>query len=251
MPVGFYALSEQAERDTNDDFFAAESELGLFAVADGIGGRPGASSASRAAVASLRKRIAELPPAERLERGRLRETLAQVNADVIAVGERDARLAGLGTTLSALVVGEKASCLVHVGDSRVYRVRDGGITRLTRDHTVANELVILNRLRPEEVERHPLRGMLSRFLGSTSDAEPEIETFAIDPGECYLLATDGLSAVLPEEDILRICWAELPDGMEAVCRSLTAEALRRHPTDNVTLVALAVGNGVTKGAGAP
>jgi protein phosphatase len=238
MQLRFFALSEQANRETNDDFFAAEAAVGLFAVADGIGGRPGASSASRAAVAALLRRVSDIDPAERLQEARLREAVAAVNADVIAIGERDPRLSGLGTTLSALLLGEAEGCLVHLGDSRVYRLRDGALTRMTQDHTVANELVRLNRLRPDEVERHPLRGTLSRFLGSPSDADPDIHTFRTSPGECFLLATDGLSAVLPEADILRLGIEALPKGMEAVCRSLSAEALRRHPPDNVTVVAV-------------
>ena len=242
MTLQFFGLSEQANRESNDDCFAADGQIGLFAVADGIGGRPGASTASRAAVAALLKRIGGLDRAARFQEDALREALAGVNAEVIAVGERDPELTGLGTTLTALLLGEDEGCLVHLGDSRAYRLRDGALTRLTQDHTVANELVRLNRLRPEEVARHPLRATLSRFIGSPSDADADVHVFHSSPGECFLLATDGLTAVLSEDDILRLSLGALPNGMEAVCRSLAADAVRRSPPDNVTVVAVAVGD---------
>jgi protein phosphatase len=238
MPVAFFGLSETADRDTNDDSFVADPEAGIFAVADGIGGRPGASSASRAAVSSLVRRLGEGAGAGPLGPQGLRSAVAAVNADVIAVGQADPALTGLGTTLSALVLADGTAWLLHLGDSRVYRLRAGGLDRLTRDHTVAQELVRLNRLRPEEAASHPLRGMLSRFLGSATDAEPDVEALPLVPDESFLVLTDGLCSVLDEEELGRLAAAARPSGMEAVCRALVAEALRRHPTDNLTVVAV-------------
>jgi protein phosphatase len=238
MKLRCFGLSERAGRTTNDDTFCSGDDLPVYAVADGIGARAGASVASSIAIRSLTTRVANLGPDDRLDEGQLRDTIVAVNADVMAAGANDPALSGLGTTLSAIVVGPGGSRIIHVGDSRVYLVRDGEISRLTREHTVANDLVEMKRLDPADVEQHPLRSMLSRFLGSPTDAVPDIESLSLQAGDILVLATDGLTAVLSEADILQCCRRELPNGPEALCRRLTTEALKRTPADNVTVVTL-------------
>jgi serine/threonine protein phosphatase PrpC len=138
-----------------------------------------------------------------------------------------------------VVVDGASARLVHLGDSRVYLLRGERLARLTRDHTVARELVELQRISAAEAEVHPLRGMLSRFVGSTADAEPDVAALSLAAGDWLLLATDGLTAVLQEADLLPLCRMEQPRGPEGVCRRLVAEALARHPPDNVTVIAVA------------
>jgi serine/threonine protein phosphatase PrpC len=238
MKLRCYGLSEQAGRDSNDDMFCVPDDRSVFAVADGIGGRPGGSLASRTAIDSLIRHVAGLSPEQRVQADHLRQTVVAINDEVMARGISDPAMAGLGTTLSAVVVGRRESCVVHVGDSRIYLLRDGRLTRLTREHTVAQDLVAMKRLDPSEVARHPLRSTLSRFLGSPVDAEPDVTAFTLQPGDWVLLVTDGLTAVLSEDDILRCCRDVAPKGAEAVCRALTGEALTKCPPDNVTVVAV-------------
>ena len=250
MKLRCFGLSEQAGRTTNDDMFYSGDDLPLYAVADGIGGRAGASIASSIAIRSLTARVARLAANDRLDEGQLRNTIVAVNADVMAAGASDSALSGLGTTLSAIVVASGGSRIIHVGDSRVYLVRNGEISRLTREHTVANDLVEMKRLDPADVQHHPLCSMLSRFLGSPTDAIPDIESLSLQAGDIVVLATDGLTSVLSETDILQCCHRELPNGAEALCRRLTTEALKRTPGDNVTVVTLeAVGDGNADGSG--
>lgn len=231
-----FGISHQAERQTNDDMFCAEPKV--FAVADGIGARSGAAVASRTAIASLARRVSALDAAARLDDDRLRELVQAVNDDVIAQGERDPALHGLGTTLSALVVEDGQGRIIHLGDSQAYHFRDGTLTRLTRAHTVANDLVEMQRLDPSQVDTHPLRSMLSRFLGSPNDAVPDIIPVALAEGDCVVLATDGLTSVFGDADLERACREQLGRGVEALCRHIADEALTRGPGDNVTVVAL-------------
>lgn len=238
MNIQCFGVTATAGRDTNDDSFAVRDDLGIFAVADGIGGRPGGGVASQTAVESLLRELGSLVPADRLDPGRLRGAIAAVNDAVMAVATTQPALSGLGTTLSAVIVSDGAIRLVHLGDSRVYVVRARSIARLSHDHTVANDLVAMNRLAPEDVPRHPLRGMLSRFIGSAADADPDIVEIDAASGDWIILATDGLTSVLGDEDIRALCESSGRDDAESLCRGLVDEAMRRHPHDNVTVVAL-------------
>ena len=132
MKLQYFGLSERAERDSNDDSFAAEGSPAVFAVADGVGSRPGGREASRAAVEALVRRLTELGPAERLSEEGLRAAVAAVNEDVMAEGRKTPRLEGLGTTLSGVVFEGGDARVIHVGDSRVYLLRGGALTCLTR-----------------------------------------------------------------------------------------------------------------------
>jgi protein phosphatase len=237
--VEAFGLSEIAGHDRNEDAWACRPELGVFVVADGMGGGPGAAQASRTAVEAFWKGIEGLAPRERLDDAALRRVVADVNRAVMALAEADPALTGLGTTLSGAVLADGALRLVHVGDSRIYRHRGGAIEQLTPDHTVAAELVALERLSREGARKHPLRGMLSRYVGSTRDASPEIVTVDARGGDWLLLATDGLTAVLADEDITALL-AAAPPRAEARCRTLVEAALARNPPDNVTLVSFEV-----------
>lgn len=245
--VESFALSDVADRDGNEDAFVRDDANGVFAVADGIGGQPGGAQASRAAVAAFQRLVGSLAPARRADPEALREVTAAVNREVMALGEAEQELKGLGTTLSAVVLGPgRQERLVHLGDSRVYRFRDGALARLTREHTVAGELVALGRLTPEEARRHPLRGTLSRFLGSAADSVPDVEDLSVREGDWLLLVTDGLTAVVDDGVIGSVLGRG--QGPEDVCRSLVEEALRLGPPDNVTVVAVHVARDGAQGA---
>src|SRR5919201_5682603 len=149
------------QRRGNEDAYFARSPL--FAVADGVGGAQAGEVASRLAVEVLAK---GLPEGSGSIEERLLARVEEANIRIAELAQADARRAGMSTTLTLAYVGEDELSVVHVGDSRLYRLRDGTFERLTDDHTLVEELVRSGKLRPEDAERHPQRSIVTRALGS-------------------------------------------------------------------------------------
>ncbi|MFF0587099.1 MerR family transcriptional regulator [Streptomyces sp. NPDC003781] len=224
-------------RESNQDTAYAGSRL--LAVADGFGadGAP----ASAAAVASLRRLESDGVPAD---------GLLNVLADAVEEAERavyDAVAAGsaaqeAGTTLTAMLWTGSQLGLVHVGDSRVYLLRDGELFQITHDHTVVQSMVDEGRITPEEAASHPPRSLLVRALGPGADATAEMRLQEVRPGDRYLLCSDGLSTVVPSDGVRRVLAAPGEPG-QAV-RELVALANGSGGPDNVSCVVADVVPGV-------
>ncbi|GHA57194.1 protein phosphatase [Streptomyces sp. 2114.2] len=216
-------------RESNQDTAYAGSRL--LAVADGFGDE--GAPASAAAVESLR----------RLESGGVpADGLLNVLADAVEEAERavhDAVGSGparqqAGTTLTAMLWTGSQLGLVHIGDSRVYLLRDGELFQITHDHTVVQSMVDEGRITPEEAASHPQRSLLVRALGRGADATAEMRLQDARPGDRYLLCSDGLSAVVPGEEIRRVLAA--PGEPGATVRELVALANGSGGPDNVSCV---------------
>ncbi|CAL9344990.1 MULTISPECIES: MerR family transcriptional regulator [Streptomyces] len=224
-------------RESNQDTAYAGSRL--LAVADGFGadGAP----ASAAAVASLRRLESDGVPAD---------GLLNVLADAVEEAERavyDAVAAGsaaqeAGTTLTAMLWTGSQLGLVHVGDSRVYLLRDGELFQITHDHTVVQSMVDEGRITPEEAASHPQRSLLVRALGPGADATAEMRLQEVRPGDRYLLCSDGLSTVVPSDGIRRVLAA--PGEPGRAVRELVALANGSGGPDNVSCVVADVVPGV-------
>lgn len=232
-----FGLSEQSpELETNDDFVFTDAKLGVFIVADGMGGRPGGAAASRVAVTSFIEQVRAVEPAARLEVARLRGAVAKANQDVHSIGESDPLMSGLGTTFSAVVTLGARGKVVHIGDSRVYLFRAGELKQLTRDHTLAAELVERKHLTAEQARRFPMQNMLSRALGTQETVEPDIEDLALKTDDYLILATDGLTKAMDAERLRRLVAASAANKSETLCRELLSAAMTTSPADNVTVV---------------
>src|SRR3954452_4698698 len=149
------------QRRNNEDAYFARSPL--FAVADGVGGAQAGEVASRTAVEVLRQ---GLPDHGGSVEERLRARVEEANARITELGRSDDRRAGMGTTLTVAYVGEQELSVAHVGDSRLYRLRDDSFERLTDDHSLVEELVRSGKLTPQEADHHPQRSIVTRALGS-------------------------------------------------------------------------------------
>ncbi|WP_042433163.1 MerR family transcriptional regulator [Streptacidiphilus anmyonensis] len=206
-------------RETNQD--TAHAGPGLLAVADGYG--PSGARASTLAVDALKALSG--PP----ESG-LPAAVEAANRDIAGLDES-------GTTLTALVWAGSELALVHVGDSRAYLLRGGELFRLTTDHSQVRTLVDEGRLTEEEAAAHPQRALLTRALDGREGSGVDVSTRQAQPGDRYLLCSDGLSAVLPEAEIRRALVAA--EDPEAAVRELVALARRAGGPDNV---AAAVGD---------
>ena len=143
-------------------------------------------------------------------------------------------LLGMGTTLTALYVRGRTGVVGHVGDSRAYRIRNGELEQLTEDHSLVADLMRSGRLTPEEADAHPQRSVITRALGTDADVDVDTVTVDVEPGDLFLLCSDGLTTMVPEEDILRI--AQEADNLDGAARTLVRAANSGGGEDNITVV---------------
>ncbi len=218
------------QRRANEDSLLARAPL--FVVADGMGGAQAGEVASRIAVESFQPGLPEASHPE-LE---LAALAREANARIHELSRANAEQAGMGTTLTAVYVGEQEVAIAHVGDSRAYCLRDGQLLRLTDDHSLVDELMRQGRLTPEEAVEHPQRSVITRALGPESLVEVDTRSFRARAGDVYLLCSDGLTTMISEEQIAAALLAHerLRDAGEA----LIAAANQAGGRDNITVVLL-------------
>jgi serine/threonine protein phosphatase PrpC len=196
----------------------------LLAVANGIGGGPGGREASALAIATLAQHAQAEP---------IGETFALANDRVHAQGQASHDLVGMGTTLTAAIVGDGRVLLAHVGDSRAYRIGRDGIERLTDDHSVAGEMERVGDLTAEESARHPQRHVLTRAIGPFATVRVDVRECALGPDDRLLLCTDGLYNALADEEIYQVATR---GPVEMAVNALVEEALTRGGGDDITVV---------------
>jgi serine/threonine protein phosphatase PrpC len=234
-------------RPENEDSLLDDREDGLYAVADGMGGHRAGEVASAIAIETLKTAYHGGQPLE--------AAVKSANAAVFAKAADDVSLRGMGTTLTAVALRDGTALLGHVGDSRAYLMRDGGVTQVTDDHSLVEQLVREGRLSPEEAQNHPQRAIITRALGI--DAEVEVDTYRVDlrPGDRLLICSDGLTGMLSDETIAATLRRHADPQQAADI--LVDMANQAGGDDNITVVvldALADGDGktaATAAVGAP
>ncbi|GAA1997967.1 PP2C family protein-serine/threonine phosphatase [Microbacterium ulmi] len=224
-------------RSNNQDSGYAGSNL--FVVADGMGGHAGGDVASSLAISRLERLDHPYTSTSEAERA-LRIGISDAATELIDTVHARPELAGMGTTVSALVMVDDYAVIAHIGDSRIYLFRDGALTQITTDHTFVQRLVDSGRITPEEARYHPRRSVLMRVLGDM-DADPEVDTFIMptQPGDRWLLCSDGLSGVVDDAHTAKALGLGLAPGRTA--DHLLKQALDAGAPDNVTIVIVDVG----------
>ena len=224
-------------RSNNQD--SGYSGSNLFVVADGMGGHAGGDVASSLAIDRLTELDQPFPTPADAEHA-LRDALSDTAAELIDTVARRPELAGMGTTVSALIMVDDYAVIGHIGDSRIYLYRDGELTQITTDHTFVQRLVDSGRITPEEARYHPRRSVLMRVLGDM-DPDPEIDTFIMptQDGDRWLLCSDGLSGVVDDTHTDRTLALGMPPARTA--DALLKQALDGGAPDNVTVVIVDVG----------
>jgi serine/threonine protein phosphatase PrpC len=228
-------------RRRNEDSFVVSPPL--FAVADGMGGARAGEIASRLAAAAVREEDADT--------ANVGELIREANRRVFERARDDAAASGMGTTMTLALVEDDHVTIGHVGDSRAYRLREGELEQLTEDHSLVAELVRSGRLSPEEAEMHPQRSVITRALGT--EANVDVDTFSVDaqPGDVFLLCSDGLTTMVGDERIVTAV-TENREDLERAAKELIADANRSGGEDNVTVVFFEiVGGGIEAGETAP
>jgi PPM family protein phosphatase len=218
----------------NEDAYVCSPPL--FAVADGMGGAQAGELASRLAAAALE----EHGDTQRGEQAAA-DLVQEANARIYRRAREDPAAAGMGSTMTvALVDGtENAVFLAHVGDSRAYLLRGGSLEQLTADHSLVAELVRSGRLTEQEAENHPQRSVITRVLGTDPDVDVDTMTVPTEPGDLFLLCSDGLTAMLRDDEILQVLEASEADPHRAA-QALVDAANRAGGDDNITVVAFEV-----------
>ena len=220
------------QRRANEDSLLARSPL--FVVADGMGGAQAGEVASKIAVESFHD---GLPDGSPPEEGLAAHALA-ANARIHTLSRENAEQAGMGTTLTAVYVGEQEVAIAHVGDSRAYCLRDGELLRLTDDHSLVDELIREGRLTPEEAEDHPQRSIITRALGPEETVEVDTRSFRARAGDIYLLCSDGLTSMVPEARLAEVLRLHAGARLRDIGEALIAEANRAGGRDNITVILL-------------
>src|SRR3954452_24664396 len=215
----FHKTDPGRQRRGNED--AVYSRAPLFVVADGMGGAQAGEVASAAAVETLGRGLPDGGgPVQELLAARVEEA----NEKIHSLSRTDANRAGMGTTLTAIYVGEDEAAIAHVGDSRAYLFRDGELRRLTDDHSLVEELMRQGKLTPEEASDHPQKSIITRALGPEPVVEVDRQTVPLRGGDVFLLCSDGLTSMIDEDEVARLLAqaATLPDAGRAFVSAANA-----------------------------
>jgi serine/threonine protein phosphatase PrpC len=224
-----YVTDTGRQRDANEDALFARSPL--FAVADGMGGAQAGEVASQIATEALEHAGPERGAAETY----LRQVVEGANQRIHDFAQRDASRSGMGTTLTAALVGEDEISFAHVGDSRAYVFRAGELRRLTHDHSLVEELRRQGRLTEAQAEEHPQRSIITRALGPEPEVEVDTQTRPARPGDVYLLCSDGLTTMISDRRIAQVL--REASSLDAAVHRLVQEANEQGGRDNITVVA--------------
>ena len=221
------------KRPSNEDAFGYSVEDGVFAVCDGMGGAAAGEIASSLAVDEVLRLFdgrstGMAAPMPQLAEG----AIAAANEAIHSRAQRNYRLSGMGTTLVVLVVEESHVWVLNVGDSRCYRLRDHKLEQLTLDHSLVEEQVRLGRLTPSEALRSPLRNVITRALGTQCHVTPDVFELQAEPGDLFLLCSDGLTRELTDASIEGLLNAG--GSLDGLCVSLTKAANKAGGHDNIT-----------------
>ena len=225
-------------RQINEDAYYLPREGENFAaVADGMGGHLAGEVASQMAVMSFAESLREHEPSEDV----LQSAIMLANIDIYQAAQRDPLKHGMGTTLTALCVDHDDAYLVHVGDSRAYLLRNRALMQLSNDHTLVNDLVERGELTLNEAKVHPHRNVITRALGTNARVEPDIIKLDYQPGDVWLLCSDGLSNYLKSSELAEILMRQIP--YEERLDAMVTVALERGGGDNITCMIILRGDG--------
>ena len=221
-------------RKVNEDRYALAPELGLYLVADGMGGHTAGQVASELAAQSVLQALRTLAGASQTLSEKLRVAFGAANREIFETAQAKPELAGMGTTLVALLASEGRAALAHVGDSRAYLVRGKRIRQLTDDHSLVAELVRRRHISELAARDHPHRHVLTRALGVQRAVEPDLVELTPAASDSFVLCSDGLTGHVDDNEIAEV----VSDGAElqAICDQLVKLANDRGGEDNITVV---------------
>jgi PPM family protein phosphatase len=216
------------QRRDNED--SAYARAPVFVVADGMGGAQAGEVASKIAIETFEQ---GLPDGENPEE-RLAQRVREANREIYARSRAEHESAGMGTTLTAAYLDDTSVAIAHVGDSRAYLFRDGTLQRLTRDHSLVDELVRHGKLTEAQAAEHPQRSIITRALGPEPEVEVDTWTYPARPGDVLLLCSDGLTSMISEGLVTEILASH--ETLDLAADALIRQANEAGGRDNITVV---------------
>jgi len=248
VKITYKAVSDVGrKRKGNEDSLFVNPEQHLFVVADGMGGHAAGEIASKVAVDSINEFVCLTGGDEEItwpfgldenisyDGNRLKTAIRYANRKVLEATKEKSEYEGMATTVAAVLVDEDAANLGHVGDSRVYLMRDGEITQLTSDHSWVNEQIQSGVISPDQARTHPLRNVVTRALGGKPDLQVDMQQHKAKAGDILILCSDGLTTMIPDEDIARVV-REAGGDVEKAAQALVASANAKGGEDNITVL---------------
>jgi protein phosphatase len=231
MPLAAHGVSHKGRRKINEDAMVIDPAIGLFVVADGMGGHNAGEVASALAVKSLQEFLGR---ADDATESTLAEALCLANDQVLSAATTNPTYEGMGTTVVAVCVKNGAVVYASVGDSRIYRLSGGMLEQLTDDDSWVSRVLPADALGSEEASRHPMRHVLTKVVGLREDMEPSVGSSPFAPGDTLLLCSDGLHGVMNDAAIASLLGQA--GSVESIASELVERALSSGSTDNITAV---------------
>lgn len=221
------------KRTSNEDSYGLSVEHGIYLVCDGMGGAAAGEIASSLAVEeAMRVLSARLADESASVRAAAEEAVAAANEAIHSRSQRNSRLSGMGTTFVSLLVRERRAWVVNIGDSRCYRLRDRRLEQLTQDHSWVDEQVRMGLMTEAEANRSQFRNVITRALGTQGSVSPDIFEMQAEPGDLFLLCSDGLTRELNDGLIESMLALDLP--LERLCARVVDAAKKAGGHDNIT-----------------
>lgn len=230
-------------RNENQDATLAEPDIGLFVVADGMGGHRFGAEASQLAVSVINREVREAlsqnPDAPRdpsLSQEILKAAFDAAHQEVLALaGQTGSPGEAAGTTATALWLSAGHAAICHIGDSRLYRFRENRLERLTTDHTIAQEVLEMGRISAEDVENSPYANILSKVMGIAQKYGPDVSAIQIFNKDAFLLCSDGLSKLFPDNELEALIQKNRDAEIDVLADRLLELALAAGGPDNISL----------------
>jgi PPM family protein phosphatase len=250
MKIVFEAKSDVGrKRKGNEDAHSVDRDHGLFVVADGMGGHAAGEVASRIAVDAINEFVSLTAGNDEItwpfglddtisyDGNRLKTAIRHANRKVLEATHERADLEGMATTVAAVLVDRDIANIAHVGDSRIYLWSGESLTQLTSDHSWVNEQILTGVISPEQARSHPLRNVVTRALGGRADLIVDVQSRKMQGGDVLLLCSDGLTTMIPDDEIARIL-GESGGDVSQSANALVDGANERGGEDNITVVLL-------------
>src|SRR5688500_8254247 len=242
------ALSDRGlneRRPLNEDSYLSDTERFIFAVADGVGGAEAGEVASQTAIEVLDEAFRHQVDGTDVE-DLMELAIQRANASIHQMAQDHAKFSMMATTIVALHIRGNIATFGHVGDSRLYRLTpDGQLRRETEDHSIVEEEVRAGRMTPEQAANHPSKNVISRALGAEQGDEVDMKTMEVEEGTEFLLCTDGITRHVSDNELRQLM--VVSNNLDELCNELKQRCYERGAEDNLTVVAVRVGEQLKAG----
>jgi serine/threonine protein phosphatase PrpC len=246
VPLKSAAVTDRGlspKRPLNEDSFLSDSDRGIFAVADGVGGAEAGEVASKTAIEVLDEAFRHKVDGADIE-DLMELAIQRANASIHQMAEEHGKFSMMATTIVGLHLKGNVATIGHVGDSRLYRLTPAGqLLRETADHSVVEEEVRAGRMTAEQAANHPSKNVISRALGAENDVDVDMKVIEVDDGTEFLLCSDGITRHIPDHELRQLLIAF--DDLTDVCEELKRRCFERGAEDNLTAVLVCVGTPIS------